>query len=198
MQQIAGAAERLARMRLRRSGQRLRRQPIGGGACVSGRERRRGHVEDRLEPRQRSGRRAHAIHLHHLHALKRDFGREEIANRTHVGAREIDRRQRAGNPRRVIAHLHLPLVVVVARDLVRRREDLVHRRVEPAVHARPDQLAADDQDQHRGHQRHREQQRDELGAEPRERQPAPPFHHQLHDVAREQPDEDEEDGEVGG
>ena len=76
-------------------------------------------------------------------------------------------------------------LVVVAGDLVRRRQDLVHRRVEPAVDAGADQLAADDQHEHRRDERHPEQQRDQLRAEPRERQRPAPLDDQLDDVARQ-------------
>ena len=196
MQQNAGGAERLDESRLARSGEYLGGEAIRGGTRVARRQRRRGDVDHGLDLRQRSGRRP--IHLHHLHALQRDFGREEVANRTHVGARERHRRQRPRDPRRVIGDLHLPLLVIVGGNLVRRAENLVHRRVEPSVDAAADQLAADDEHEDGGHERHREEQRDELRAEPGERQPATPLDDQLDDVAAEQPDEDDENREVRG
>ena len=45
------------------------------------------------------------------------------------------------------------------------------------------------QHEHRRHERHAEQQRDQLGAEPRERQRPPPLDDQLDDVARQHEDQ---------
>ena len=62
----------------------------------------------------------------------------------------------------MIADEQLTFVVVVAGYLVRRREHLVERRVEPPVDVRANQLAPDEQDEDGGHERHPEQQRYEL------------------------------------
>ena len=71
---------------------RLRGQPIGGGAAVARRQRRRGDVDDRLERgSEPAATGADAVHLDHLHALQRHVGREQIADRPHVGVGEIDR-----------------------------------------------------------------------------------------------------------
>ncbi len=90
----------------------------------------------------------------------------------------------------------LPIAVVVARNQIGRRQHLFDRRVEPAIDAVPNQLAADQQHEHRGDQRHAEQHRDELSAESRERQRAPPLDDQLDDVAREHEREAEQNREV--
>ena len=202
MQEVAAAAEGFDR-RLRRAAKRLGRQPIGGGAAVARRHRRRRDVEDRFEPGSEPDKapavRCHdAVHLDDLHALQRHVRRQQIAERPDVAFRQIDRRQRARHPRGVLADQQLPLVIVVARNLVGRRQDLVHRRVEPAVDARANQLAADDQHEHRRHERHRQQQDDQLGAETRERQRLPPLDDQLHDVARQHEDERDQHRQVGG
>ena len=89
------------------------------------------------------------------------------------------------------------LGVVVAGDLAGRAEHLVDRRREPAAGAVADQLAADDQHQHRRDQRHAEQHRHQLGAEPRERQRPPPLDDQLQDVARQHEDQREHQRQVG-
>ena len=82
-------------------------------------------------------------------------------------------------------HLPLPVVVVVARDPLGRIQHLVHRRVEPAVDAVEDELAAHQQHEHRGDERHGEEHEDQLRAEPRERQPALPLDQHLDDAAGE-------------
>jgi hypothetical protein len=120
-----------------------------------------------------------------LHALKRDVGREQVTNLPDIGAAQIDAAQLARHALGVIGHEHLPLVVVVARDRIRRGQDFVHRRVEPALGARANQFAADEKDEDCRHERHAEEQQDQLGAEPRERQRAPLLDDQLDDVARQ-------------
>ncbi len=98
---------------------------------------------------------------------------------------------------RILTHRNLTFVVVVGRDLVRARKDLVHRRVEPAIDVAPNQLAPDDEHDQRRHQRHDEQQRDQLGPKTRERQASPPLHHHFDDVARQHEDERQQHREVG-
>src|SRR5580765_6151155 len=98
----------------------------------------------------------------------------------------------------MLADQQLPLVIVVARNLVGRRQDLVHRRVEPAVDARANQLAANDQHEYRRYERHGQQQDNQLGTEARERQRLPPFDDQLHDVARQYEDERDQHRQIGG
>ena len=75
----------------------------------------------------------------------------------------------------VVAHARLPVVVVVAAIVLAAEQNLVHRRVEPAIHAVANQLAADDQHQHRRDERHPEQHGHQLRAEARERQRPPPL-----------------------
>ncbi len=98
----------------------------------------------------------------------------------------------------MIADEHPALAVVVARNPVRRREHFVHRRVEPAVHVRADQLAADDEHEDRRNEGHPQEQQHELGAEPRERQRLAPLDNQLDDVARQDEQERREHREVRG
>ena len=93
-------------------------------------------------------------------------------------------------------HEHLPLVVVIAGDFVRRRQNLVHRRIEPAVHAGANQLAADQQHEHGRNERVGEQQQDELRPKPGEWQRPPAFDHQLDDVASQNEAERDEHGEI--
>ena len=202
VQEVSRAAERFDR-RVRRPAERLSGQPIGGRATVPRRHRGCRDVEDRFETRQRSRRgaggpcRHDAVHLDDLHALQRHIGRQQIAERPDVALRQVHGRQRTRHASGVFADQQLALVVVVARDLVGRRQDLVHRRVEPPVDARADQLAADDEHQDRRHERHREQEHDQLGAEARERQRLPPLHDELDDVARQHEDQRDEHRQVG-
>ena len=98
----------------------------------------------------------------------------------------------------MIARDHLLLVVIVARDLIGRRQNLGHRRVEPAIDVRADQLAADDEHQHGRHERHAEQQRDELRSEPRKRQRLSPLDDQLDDVASQHEQERHDHCQVRG
>ena len=85
-------------------------------------------------------------------------GATQIANGRHVGrCRDRPPPARARCAPRDRSTSTCRSLVVVAGDLVRRRQDLVHRRVEPAVDAVADQLAADDQHEHRRHERHAEQ-----------------------------------------
>ncbi len=106
--------------------------------------------------------------------------------------------RRRGDALRVGRDARLPIAVVVARNQIGGRQDFLDRRVEPAIDAVPDQLAADEQHEHGGNQRHAEQHGDELSAEARERQRPPPLDDQLDDVAREHEREAEQDREVGG
>ena len=96
------------------------------------------------------------------------------------------------------AHEHLPLVIVIAGDLVGGRENLVHRCVEPAIHAGANQLAADEQDEDGRHECVGEQEQDELGAKPGKRQGAAPLDHQLDDIARQHEPERHEHRQVAG
>ena len=68
----------------------------------------------------------------------------------------------------------LPLLVVIAGNAVGAGEDLLHRRVEPAIDGGEHDAAADDQHQHRGNHGHAEHREHQLGAEAAERQAAPP------------------------
>ena len=105
--------------------------------------------------------------------------------------------QSAGQALGVGGDARLPIAVVVARDQIGGGEHFFDRRVEPAIDAVANQLAADQQDEHGGNQRHAEQHRHELAAEARERQRAAPLDDELDDVAREHEREAEEDREVG-
>ena len=115
-----------------------------------------------------------------------------------VGFRQVEAGDRFRDPVRVVGDEQLVFAIVVARDLIRRRENLVHRRVEPAFDARADQLAADDEDERGGHDGHRHQDGDELGAEPRERQRPPPLDDDLDQVAGQHERQRREHRHVGG
>ena len=90
-----------------------------------------------------------------------------------------------------------PLGVVVAGDLARRADHRVDRRREPAAGGVADDLAADQQHQHRRDQRQAEQRRHQLGAEARERQRPPALDHQLEDVAGQHEDQRQHQRQVG-
>ena len=90
----------------------------------------------------------------------------------------------------------LALAVVLVGDLLRRAEDRVDRLADPLPRAAADQLAADDQHQQRRNDGEPEERADQLRAEPRERQAAAPFDHQLDDVARQHEAEREEHRQI--
>ena len=191
-----GVPERFDRSGIPLTGERPSGQAIRGRAVVAAGHLGGDHVDDRLDadgPRDS----ADSEHLHDLHALKGHVRRDQVANRPDVGGSQIDRRQRARETARVVADEHLPLVVVVAGNLVGRREDVFHRRVEPVVDARANELAAGNQHEHGRHDGHAEQHGDELRAEPGERQRAAPLHDQLDDVAREDEDQRRQHRQVG-
>ena len=86
-------------------------------------------------------------------------------------------------------HRLAAFLVVVGRELTCRRQHLFDRRVEPLPHGSKDNVAADEEDEERRHQRHAEEDEDQLGAEPGERNGAPPLDEQLDDVAGEDEDQ---------
>ena len=141
---------------------------------------------------------ADPVDLDHLHPLLRDVGREPIANRADVGGGQIDARQRSRHAVGLIGHQLLALVVVVARNPIGPCQDFVHRRVEPPVDVRPNQLAADQEHDNGRHERHSQQQRHQLRAEPREGQAAPPFDDKLDDVARQDEHQRDQHREICG
>jgi hypothetical protein len=68
--------------------------------------------------------------------------------------------------------------------------------VEPAVHGLPDEVAAHEQEQHRGSGGHQEEDEQELHAQPCPEDAAPPLHEHADEVAAQHEDQDEEQGDV--
>ena len=126
------------------------------------------------------------------------FALDRSAHGVRIATLNRRRRHRAGQASRVLRDHRLVLAVVVAGDPVRRRQHVVNRLRHPFLRAASDQLAADDQHQHRRDDRQPEQREHELGAEARERQAAAPLDDQLDDVARQDEHQREQHREVGG
>ncbi len=197
VQEIAGRSERVDRSRLRGSSQRARGKAIDAAAIELCGHRGGSNLDDK-RGRRRARARLHAIDRDAPDTLRCCLRRQQIAKTLHVARREVGIGDRLRDAVRVIAHEQLPFAVIVAGHLVGRRQNLVHRRVEPALDVRADQLAADEQHQDGGHDSHRHKYGDELRAEPGERQRAPPLDDQLDDVAGEDECERRHHREVGG
>ena len=133
-------------------------QTIRRGARVLPRQRRRGNVDDRRHrrPAVRTG--GEPIDFHEIDALLAHVRRNDLANLG--GARgQIHRGKRARKSLGLRRDQSLLLSVVVAGNRVGRRQHHVHRLVEPAIHARANQLAAHDQHEHGRDDGHAEQDR---------------------------------------
>ena len=171
-------------------------EPVGGRADVAARQRRRLDRDDGLRGRLRARRTHDAIDLDQADALLRNLRRDHRADGLDVGRQEpvgVDRARDAGA---VAEHEPLPLLAIVAGNLVRRLQDLFDRRAEPVRRGAPDQLAPDDEHQHRRDDGHREQRRNELRPEAGERQRPAPLDDQLDDVPREVEDEHADEREI--
>ena len=195
--QLAGRRQLFRRGRFDLPRRRVSRHAVGHRSRVPARHvrRRDGDIRHHLG-RLRAG--GDAVHLHHLHAPLGHLGKDAIADRADVGAIERGPRQDARKAPCLGRDARLPIAVVVARDQIGGRQHLLDRRVEPAIDAVPDELAADEQHQDRRDQRHPEQHGDELSAESRERQRPPPLDDQFDHVAREHEREAEQNRQVGG
>jgi hypothetical protein len=68
--------------------------------------------------------------------------------------------------------------------------------VEPPVHGLTDDVAADEEDEHRRRHGHQEEDEQELDAQPRAEDPAPPLHEHADEVPPEDEDQDEEERDV--
>ena len=179
-------------------GGRLTGHAIRGGARPSLRNGWRGHVHHR-QHRGAPIRGGHdAVYLDQRRTGAAHLGRDDAAHPRQIGRAEILRRQSLCNARGLFTDDALPLLIVVGGDAVGRRQDLVDRRVEPAIDGREHDAAANQQHEHRrddGHPQHRQH---ELGAEAGERQAAAPLDDGLDDVARQQEHQRQEHREVGG
>ena len=195
--ELAARAQRFLRGRFHLAGCGVLRHAIRHRARVPLRQIRRGrrhvHVRHHRDP---CAARHDAIHLNHLHAALRHFRKDEIAHGAHIGAVDAQRAERARDAGGVVGDAHLPVVVVVAGDVLGGRQHFFDGRVEPAVHAVADQLAADDQHQHGRNERHAQQDRHQLGAESRKRQRFAALDDQLDDVARQDEREAEQNRDV--
>ncbi len=109
----------------------------------------------------------------------------DASDRRHIARPERLDRELARDARGVACDLRLALVVVAGRDRVCRRQHGFDRVSEPSRGAVADQLSADEQHEHRRDNRQPEQRQHQLGAEPRERQPASSLDDQLDDVPRQ-------------
>jgi hypothetical protein len=154
-------------------------------------------LNPRHGPNGGRGAAAHAEHLDDLDVIRRFVRLHRRLHGGGIGRRDVERPQPAREPQRERGDDTLLLLVVVGGNPLRRRQHLLHRRVEPAIDAVANELAADDQHQHRRNDRHPEQRRHQLGAEARERQRAPALHDELDDVARQDERQRHEDREVG-
>ncbi len=194
--ELATARQLLRGRRLDFSNRGLRRHAIGHCLRVALRHLGRGDGDiGHRFGRLRTG--DHAIDFDHLHASLHHLRHNPIAHRSDVGAVERRCRQHACHSPGVGRHPFLTIAVVVARDQIGGGEHFLDRRAEPAIDAVANQLAAHEQDEHGGNERHAEQHGHELPAEARERQRAAPLDDELDDVAREHEREAEEDREVG-
>ena len=71
-----------------------------------------------------------------------------------VDGAKVDAAQRARQAGGLIGHEPLPFLVVVGGDAVGARKNLLHRRVEPAIHRREDDAASDDEHEDGGNDGH--------------------------------------------
>ena len=102
-------------------------------------------------------------------------------------ARHLARERRAPLP---------GLVEVGVHDLLRGLGEPVHRVVEPPVHAALDQVERRPEDDPGRHQPQEQQREDQLGAEARAEDAAPPFHDRLDQVAHQERDQGQDEEEV--
>jgi hypothetical protein len=191
-QQLAAGRQLLDRPVLA-AGRRARRQHER--RREAGRQARRRRLDDRRDRRRLAA--GDAIDLHQAQLPLPELGAEDVADGREIAGRQVDGRERAGQPGGVCRDGSRPLGVIVAGNLPGRTDDRVDRRREPAAGGVANELAADQQHQYRGDQRQAEQRRDQLGAEAGERQGAPPLDHQLQDVARQHEDQRQHQRQVG-
>ena len=165
-----------------------RRQPVGQAAALESSQGRRLHGDDRA--RLRAG-------LRRGRPRRAQPALRARPPRPLAGSRRLHRSgapragSSRGNARGMPLHIGPAFVVVANRDGLGRRHHLPDRVGEPARRAVANELSADQQHQHGRDDRQPEQRQHQLGAEAREWQSAPPLHHQLDDVARQ--DEGERD-----
>ena len=196
--ELASALERLRSVGRCASARDERREMIGGRPDAISRQAGRFDGNERHDVAARAGLRSGAVNLDQPDASWRHFPFDRPPYRVEIARLDRGDRDRSGDSRGVAGDANLPLAVVVLRDPRRRSQHVVDRLAEPLLGAAANQLAADNEHEDARHNREAEQRHHELGAEPRERQAAAAFDHELDDVAREDEDERDEHRQVGG
>ena len=196
--QLAAALERLERLRIGCTGDHPRRQQVRGAARLPARECLRLHRGEADDGRARARVTLDAVDLDERDAPLGHLRGNRAPHRFAVAAGDRGRRHLRGNPRGVGLDACFPLAIVVPGNLRRERRTSSIGTRSQRSRAAPNQLAADDQHEHRRHDRQAEHRQDQLGAEARERQAAPPLDNQLDDVARQHEHEHDEHRQIRG